>query len=148
MSARRSDEEGDRSQAWTQRPTNNDQIGRNSAPERSRTLSSSELHRDLNSKLGGLQTAATAPVGSSQASVSGTSNTSSKTTYAMSRSEDGHSMSPRGPGNEPAPPTLSPQSQALCASCGNPVAGQFVRALGVVFHRACFTCGVSQADNP
>jgi hypothetical protein len=147
MTARRSDDEGGRSQAWAQKPMNNGQIAQRSVPERSRTLSSSELHRDQNSKSGGLQSAATTPVGSSQTSVSGTSNASTKTYYAMSRSEDGHSMSQRGLGNEAAPPTPSPVSQTFCASCGTLVAGQFVRALGVVFHRACFICSVSQADD-
>jgi len=30
-----------------------------------------------------------------------------------------------------------------CAKCGQPMTGQFVRALGLVFHLNCFTCGTS-----
>lgn len=139
MSARRSDDEGGRSQAWTPKPMNNGQFPQRSVPERSRTLSSSEL----NAKSSGIQYTSTTPVGSSQQGVSGTSSISFKTAYAMSRSEDGHSISNRGLGNEPIPPTPSALTQTYCASCGNLVAGQFIRALGVVYHRACFICSVS-----
>jgi len=31
---------------------------------------------------------------------------------------------------------------SVCAECGNNVTGQFVRALGVVFHKDCFRCKV------
>ena len=37
---------------------------------------------------------------------------------------------------------LSPVSGSVCAGCGNNVTGQFVRALGVVFHKDCFRCKV------
>ena len=34
----------------------------------------------------------------------------------------------------------SPVSGSVCAECGNNVTGQFVRALGAVFHKDCFRC--------
>ena len=37
---------------------------------------------------------------------------------------------------------LSPVSVSVCAACGNNMTGQFVRALGVVFHKDCFRCKV------
>ena len=37
---------------------------------------------------------------------------------------------------------LSPVSVSVCAECSNNVTGQFVRALGVVFHKDCFRCKV------
>jgi len=36
----------------------------------------------------------------------------------------------------------SPVPLAVCAKCSNNVTGQFVRALGVVFHKDCFRCKV------
>lgn len=37
---------------------------------------------------------------------------------------------------------LSPVSVSVCAECSSNVTGQFVRALGVVFHKDCFRCKV------
>ena len=36
----------------------------------------------------------------------------------------------------------SPVALSVCAECSNNVTGQFVRALGVVFHKDCFRCKV------
>lgn len=113
-----------------------------SLPERSRTLSNSEMQRDKNSRLGGLQHADTAPIGTSPTGMSSPSGAPLKAgAYATSRSEDGHSSTRSHSNQDPMPPPPTPSTnQVLCASCGNVVAGQFVRALGVVFHKACFTC--------
>lgn len=37
----------------------------------------------------------------------------------------------------------APSTTAFCSSCQQPMSGQFVRALGTVFHLDCFRCGVS-----
>ena len=42
------------------------------------------------------------------------------------------------PGNQPQ----QPQPQTICASCGHPVTGPFVRALKTVYHLDCFRCQV------
>lgn len=141
MTARQSDEEGALGRAGMAEYDNNSQNPSRSMPERSRTLSNSELHREKNT--GGLQYAATNPIASNTDQISKAASYKS-TAFTMSRSEDGHSSS-KGPStmHEGVPlPTPSVQ-QTLCASCGSIVAGQFVRALGVVFHKTCFTCNVS-----
>ncbi|CAL5867152.1 uncharacterized protein PFLUO_LOCUS1364 [Penicillium psychrofluorescens] len=38
------------------------------------------------------------------------------------------------------PPNKSPGSSRACLKCGNPLTGQFVRALGGTFHLECFRC--------
>lgn len=38
----------------------------------------------------------------------------------------------------------SSRRDQLCDACGKPMSGQFVRALGVVFHLDCFRCRVSR----
>ncbi len=43
---------------------------------------------------------------------------------------------------------LSPASVSVCAKCSNNVTGQFVRALGVVFHKDCFRCKVCPCHPP
>jgi hypothetical protein len=55
------------------------------------------------------------------------------------------------PGSSPAaavtPPAVASSTtkerDRVCAKCGLPMAGQFVRALGTVFHLDCFRCQVS-----
>lgn len=40
-------------------------------------------------------------------------------------------------------PTKSPGSSRICKKCGEPLTGQFVRALGATYHLECFKCEVS-----
>lgn len=42
------------------------------------------------------------------------------------------------------PHTKSPGSSRLCQKCGDPLTGQFVRALGGTFHLECFRCQVGK----
>lgn len=42
-----------------------------------------------------------------------------------------------------AAPVPASRKDQLCDACGKPMTGQFVRALGVVFHLDCFRCRVS-----
>ena len=40
-----------------------------------------------------------------------------------------------------------PSAQSrVCGKCGQPLLGQFVRALGGTYHLECFTCNVSDMD--
>jgi hypothetical protein len=137
------DEEGVGRRGDTSNHENNGPIPPRSIPERSRTMSNSEL-RERGSSTSGLQYAATTPNGSAPTGGSGTSNLPYRAgAYATSRSEDGHSTSLRAAIQDPALPPPPSLSGSACASCGKVVTGQFVRALGVVFHKACFTCNVS-----
>lgn len=159
MTVRQTGDDDGSTASWA--PEFSANYGRNgdrAPPERSRTLSNSEVGRDMaQTRTGGLQHAATSPnmgnsMISNQLAFSGGSAMSSK---GVSKSEDGHS-SRRDDSSWVPPPVPQPQpssgyaqlqsqSQAVCAKCSNAVTGQFVRALGVVFHRACFTCKVSAA---
>jgi hypothetical protein len=118
-----------------------------SIPERSRTLSNGELSRDKHGVRpggpGSLQHASTVPNGATNQF----GNNPNISRMGTSRSEDGHSSN-RLHESSPMPPlpTSSTSSQStgtICAACGSIVTGQFVRALGVVFHKACFTCNAS-----
>jgi hypothetical protein len=42
------------------------------------------------------------------------------------------------------PHNNSPGNSRACLKCGEPLTGQFVRALGGTFHLECFKCQVSQ----
>ncbi|KAF7175626.1 hypothetical protein CNMCM7691_009191 [Aspergillus felis] len=44
------------------------------------------------------------------------------------------------PSQSGRPPTKSPGSSRICKKCGEPLTGQFVRALGATFHLECFKC--------
>lgn len=121
-----------------------DQNGERSVPERSRTLSNGELSRARPGGPASLQYASTVPNGVMNQFI----NNSNISRMGASRSEDGHSSN-RLHYEMPPLPTSSisstvngaPQSTGtVCAACGSTVTGQFVRALGVVFHKACFTC--------
>lgn len=47
------------------------------------------------------------------------------------------------------PHTKSPGSSSrVCHKCGDPLTGQFVRALGATFHLECFKCEVSREALP
>ncbi|KAG8835563.1 hypothetical protein FRC17_002483 [Serendipita sp. 399] len=122
--------------------SNNVQSVGRSLPERSRTLSSSELDREKSSKHGASQFAPNTSGSTTTGGMNGASSMPLKAgSFATSRSEDGHSSSIRGPISDPAQLPLPPSlNQTICDACGNVVTGQFVRALGVVFHKACFTC--------
>lgn len=41
-----------------------------------------------------------------------------------------------------------PRRDQSCAACGLPMTGQFVRALGGVYHLDCFRCAVRIPTNP
>ncbi|KAG2021437.1 hypothetical protein GB937_004774 [Aspergillus fischeri] len=44
------------------------------------------------------------------------------------------------PSQSGRPPTKSPGSSRICKKCGEPLTGQFVRALGATYHLECFKC--------
>lgn len=57
------------------------------------------------------------------------------------------SLSGHGPpSHPPSSPTAAVLPQA-CSACGLPVTGQFVRALGTVYHLDCFRCKVSHLNS-
>jgi hypothetical protein len=156
----------DGARAGTESSTGHGQDVERSVPERSRTLSNGELSRDKAGPRpggpggpGSLQYASTVPNGAIQSMLNQFGNNSNISRMGASRSEDGHSTSrlyydyetggqrtmTNNVNVNPVPnQTPAPQSTAtVCAACGSMVTGQFVRALGVVFHKACFTCNVS-----
>ena len=47
-------------------------------------------------------------------------------------------------GTPPAAP-VTKSAKRLCKKCGEPLTGQFVRALGGTFHLECFLCRVSKS---
>jgi hypothetical protein len=141
MTSRQSDEDGALRRPGMANYASNNQNTSRGLPERSRTLSNSELHNEKNAA--GLQYATTNPTASS-VDHSNKPSSYKSTAFTVSRSEDGHTSS-KGPSSTgfEGPPLPTPSAQqTLCASCGHIVAGQFVRALGVVFHKSCFTCNV------
>lgn len=151
------DDDGSTAPSGTESSTGHARFNDRQVPERSRTISNGELSRDKTGERtrglggpGGLQYATTAPNGAMSSMINQFGNNSNNGRMGISRSEDGHSSNRLHQDSSIPPlPTSSnmgtlQQSQAtLCAACGAIVTGQFVRALGVVFHKACFTCNVS-----
>lgn len=111
-------------------------------PERSRTLSQDHKERDY--------TGSSNPINSTNYSAPSAFRPGS---LSASRSDEGHppNSSPNSYTSTHSNPIVNmrsntisvPPTQTLCAACGSVVAGQFVRALGGVYHRSCFICNVT-----
>lgn len=54
------------------------------------------------------------------------------------------SQSTHANGAVPTSGTATRRRDQACAACGKPMSGQFVRALGTVYHLDCFKCRVSR----